>query len=106
MWPHQLDNLSVVVLKKIGLLFAQNATLRLPPACVFPQNLKKLTLERTFLPWEEMATNFSQLPKLEALKLIKFACLGTEWETIEDGFRQLKLLTTRLDRSSPVKNQQ
>ncbi|KAK4356679.1 hypothetical protein RND71_025650 [Anisodus tanguticus] len=89
---HQLESLSVVALKKMEFLLSENATLRLPPACGFPQNLKKLTLERTFLPWDEMVTTFSQLPKLEALKLIKFACLGTEWETIEDGFPQLKLL--------------
>ncbi|KAK6791990.1 hypothetical protein RDI58_011071 [Solanum bulbocastanum] len=39
-----------------------------------------------------MMSNFTRLSKLEVLKLIKFACLGIKWETIENGFSQLKLL--------------
>lgn len=67
------------------------STLRLPYANAFPKKLKKLTLQNTFVPWEDIRT-VSKLPKLEVLKLKIYNCRGTVWETIEDGFPQLKFL--------------
>nr|GLL37852.1 putative late blight resistance protein homolog R1A-3 isoform X2 [Ipomoea trifida] len=61
-------------------------------ATICPQNLKKLTFVRTLIPWEDMNC-ISVLPNLEVLKLRNFACVGSEWELIEeDGFPQLKVL--------------
>ncbi|OIS98138.1 putative late blight resistance protein -like r1a-6 [Nicotiana attenuata] len=71
--------------------------LRLPCPGSFPPNLKKLTLCRTFLPWEDMAI-LSKLPKLEVLQLKAHAFVGSEivgetvWEVTEIGFLELKFL--------------
>nr|GMD45771.1 putative late blight resistance protein homolog R1B-17 [Ipomoea batatas] len=63
---------------------------------IFPQNLKELTFERTLIPWEAM-TIISLLPNLEILKLKNFACVGQEWQLIEEGsFPQLKVLLISL----------
>nr|GMD42616.1 putative late blight resistance protein homolog R1B-17 [Ipomoea batatas] len=71
--------------------------LHLPPqGNIFPQNLKELTFERTLIPWEAM-TIISLLPNLEVLKLKNFACVGQEWQLIEEGsFPQLKVLLISL----------
>nr|GMD48710.1 putative late blight resistance protein homolog R1B-17 [Ipomoea batatas] len=63
-----------------------------PQATIYPQTLKKLTFVRTLIPWEDMNC-ISMLPNLEVLKLRNFACVGQEWELIEEGgFPQLKVL--------------
>nr|GME20467.1 putative late blight resistance protein homolog R1B-17 [Ipomoea batatas] len=63
---------------------------------IFPQNLKELTFERTLIPWEAM-TIISLLPNLKVLKLKNFACVGQEWQIIEEGsFPQLKVLLISL----------
>nr|GLL20440.1 putative late blight resistance protein homolog R1B-17 [Ipomoea trifida] len=62
---------------------------RLPTS--FPSNLKKLTLEGTCLPWDDMAI-IATLPNLEALKLKHNAFCGSEWKTMENGFCKLKYL--------------
>ncbi|KAL1551665.1 putative late blight resistance protein R1B-16 isoform X1 [Salvia divinorum] len=58
----------------------------------FPRSLKKLTLRRTCLPWEDM-TKIGLLPFLQALKLEKNAFGGSEWETFEGQFSNLKSLS-------------
>ncbi|OIT01565.1 PREDICTED: putative late blight resistance protein homolog R1B-16 [Nicotiana attenuata] len=65
--------------------------LLLPPADVFPQNLKKLAFSRTFLRWNDLSI-VGKLPKLEALKLTYRACIGEMWEVVDEGFPSLKLL--------------
>ncbi|KAI3469011.1 hypothetical protein Pfo_025674 [Paulownia fortunei] len=72
---------------------------RLPRGDNFPANLKKLTLSGSYLPWEDMAT-LAVLPNLEVLKLISFAFEGDQWEPVEGGFVQLKLLL--LENSDPI----
>ncbi|XP_031108652.1 putative late blight resistance protein homolog R1B-17, partial [Ipomoea triloba] len=62
---------------------------RLPTS--FPSNLKKLTLQGTCLPWDDMAI-IATLPNLEALKLKHKAFCGSEWKTTENGFCKLKYL--------------
>nr|GLL37858.1 putative late blight resistance protein homolog R1A-10 isoform X1 [Ipomoea trifida] len=63
---------------------------------IFPQNLKELTFERTLIPWGAM-TIISLLPNLKVLKLKNFACVGQEWQIIEEGsFPQLKVLLISL----------
>ncbi|KAF3647727.1 putative agamous-like MADS-box protein AGL62-like [Capsicum annuum] len=56
-----------------------------------PENLKKLTLSFTYLPWESMSS-LCRLPNLEVLKLKNYAFTGPKWEHIEEGFVSLKLL--------------
>nr|XP_033513108.1 putative late blight resistance protein homolog R1B-16 isoform X2 [Nicotiana tomentosiformis] len=56
-----------------------------------PENLKKLTLSFTYLPWESM-TSLCRLPNLEVLKLKNYAFTGPKWEQVEEGFCSLKLL--------------
>nr|GMD46063.1 putative late blight resistance protein homolog R1B-14 [Ipomoea batatas] len=56
----------------------------------FPPNIKKLTLCKTYLPWEEMDI-ISKLRNLEVLKLKDFAFCGPVWIPSE-MFLQLKLL--------------
>ncbi|KAL0318551.1 UNVERIFIED_CONTAM: hypothetical protein Sangu_2011300 [Sesamum angustifolium] len=57
----------------------------------FPQSLKKLTLTRCRIPWEDM-TIIGSLPNLEVLKLLHKAFQGTEWNPHEGQFLQLKVL--------------
>ncbi|XP_024990763.1 putative late blight resistance protein homolog R1B-12 [Cynara cardunculus var. scolymus] len=57
----------------------------------FPATLKKLTLERCCLPWSAMSI-IQSLPKLEVLKLKEDAFEGTQWNTGEKQFPQLKVL--------------
>nr|GMD40951.1 putative late blight resistance protein homolog R1B-17 [Ipomoea batatas] len=71
--------------------------LHLPPqGHIFPQTLKELTFERTLIPWEAMNI-IILLPNLEVLKLKNFACVGQEWQLIEEGsFPKLKVLLISL----------
>nr|GMD46067.1 putative late blight resistance protein homolog R1B-14 [Ipomoea batatas] len=55
-----------------------------------PENLKKLTLRSTYLPWKDMDIN-GRLKKLEVLKLKNFAFYGPEWELPDGLFPELKL---------------
>nr|GMD44286.1 putative late blight resistance protein homolog R1B-14 [Ipomoea batatas] len=57
----------------------------------FPPNLKKLTLCKTYLPWEEMYI-ISKLRNLEVLKLKDFAFCGPVWKLSYETFHQLKFL--------------
>ncbi|XP_010327076.1 putative late blight resistance protein homolog R1B-14 isoform X1 [Solanum lycopersicum] len=64
----------------------------LPKQCdVFPPTLKKLTLRGCQLPWDQM-TILCKLPKLEVLKLKHYAFQGSEWESTDERFQQLKFL--------------
>ncbi|XP_022882831.1 putative late blight resistance protein homolog R1B-16 [Olea europaea var. sylvestris] len=53
--------------------------------------LKKITLERGRIGWEDM-TIFGSLPNLEALKLHEFAFIGPVWVPIDGEFPKLKFL--------------
>ncbi|KAK4728518.1 hypothetical protein R3W88_021506 [Solanum pinnatisectum] len=80
---HELEALKIAA----GGYGLRSSGFRLPCADSFPQNLKKLTLRRTFLPWEDM-TIISVLPKLEVLQLKAgafYAEKGSEemWEVTE-----------------------
>ncbi|EYU21829.1 hypothetical protein MIMGU_mgv1a001470mg [Erythranthe guttata] len=59
---------------------------------ILPNSLKKLTLWRTKFYWEDMNTNIGLLPNLQVLKLSADACVGTEWETVEGQFCNLRYL--------------
>ncbi|PHT52006.1 hypothetical protein CQW23_06468 [Capsicum baccatum] len=59
--------------------FTDSLSGRLPErAKAFPATLKKLKLERTFLSWSYMDV-IAELPNLEVLKLMDFACVGEGW---------------------------
>ncbi|KAH6817963.1 hypothetical protein C2S51_001566 [Perilla frutescens var. frutescens] len=57
----------------------------------FPVTLIKLCLSGCRFPWEDMGI-IGSLPNLQVLKLKRRACLGTQWETTEGEFSQLKVL--------------
>ena len=57
----------------------------------FPRMLKRLTLSRVPLPWEEM-TIVGSLSNLRVLKLTYQACKGNKWETTEGEFPHLEFL--------------
>ncbi|KAH7841622.1 hypothetical protein Vadar_032219 [Vaccinium darrowii] len=68
-----------------------------PKRLKFPPHLTRLTLRRTCLKWEELSI-LKNLPSLEVLKLLSYACRGPVWNTFELGFPQLKYLRfQRLD---------
>nr|GMC71539.1 putative late blight resistance protein homolog R1B-17 [Ipomoea batatas] len=92
--PQGLNNLSCLShLEKLKVQGSYHPASHLrPQATIYPQNLKELTFVRTLIPWEDMNC-ISVLPNLEVLKLRNFACVGSEWELIEEGgFQQLKVL--------------
>ncbi|KAL8042740.1 hypothetical protein ABFX02_09G073000 [Erythranthe guttata] len=59
---------------------------------ILPNSLKKLTLEGTYLKWEDMNTKIGLLPNLQVLKLKVNSFVGTEWETVEGQFCNLRYL--------------
>ncbi|EYU21837.1 hypothetical protein MIMGU_mgv1a021514mg [Erythranthe guttata] len=59
---------------------------------ILPNSLKKLTLIGTKLKWEDMNTKIGLLPNLQVLKLKEYSFVGTEWETVEGQFCNLKFL--------------
>ncbi|KAG8367181.1 hypothetical protein BUALT_Bualt16G0045900 [Buddleja alternifolia] len=79
---HQLEKFKLVIR---GGVYPQNLNL------AFPTTLKKLTLDCSLLPYEDMAV-FGDLPNLEVLKLRNYACRGPKWETNEGQFPRLKFL--------------
>ncbi|PHU10950.1 hypothetical protein BC332_17880, partial [Capsicum chinense] len=64
-----------------------------PSAKSFPATLKKLNLTSTYLSWSYLDI-IAELPNLEVLKLMGFACCGEgeEWHPIVMGFNRLKIL--------------
>ncbi|EYU21831.1 hypothetical protein MIMGU_mgv1a0261622mg, partial [Erythranthe guttata] len=62
---------------------------------ILPNSLKKLTLMGTKLKWEDMKTKICLLPNLQVLKLLKYSFVGTEWETVEGQFCNLRYLLIR-----------
>ncbi|KAM3383134.1 hypothetical protein P3S68_008709 [Capsicum galapagoense] len=65
--------------------------LRGSSAKAFPATLKKLKLRLTALSWSYLDI-IAELPNLEVLKLMPYACLGNEWYPNVKGFTRLKLL--------------
>ncbi|KAL7139688.1 hypothetical protein ABFS83_09G070200 [Erythranthe nasuta] len=59
---------------------------------ILPNSLKKLTLMGTKLKWEDINTKIGLLPNLQVLKLKEYSFVGTEWETVEGQFCNLKFL--------------
>ncbi|XP_073121209.1 putative late blight resistance protein homolog R1C-3 [Henckelia pumila] len=57
----------------------------------FPPSLKKLTLQRGGLCWEDL-TAVGSLPHLEVLTLMDGAFKGREWNPVEGQFLELKCL--------------
>ncbi|KAL3352670.1 hypothetical protein AABB24_020591 [Solanum stoloniferum] len=95
LWSDCLRNLALLpqleALKIVGL----RPPVQVPKLALhldaLPENLKKLTLRFTYLPWESM-TSLCRLPNLEVLKLKPYAFTGPKWEQVEEGFCSLKLL--------------
>ncbi|KAM3321089.1 hypothetical protein P3S67_008291 [Capsicum chacoense] len=57
----------------------------------FPATLKKLKLRFTLLSWPYLDI-IAELPNLEVLKLMGYACHGNEWHPNVRGFTRLKVL--------------
>ncbi|KAH0644345.1 hypothetical protein KY284_032229 [Solanum tuberosum] len=93
--PNCLDNLRYLHELEALSIVSYSLPRGLPCPASFPPNLKKLTLCKTFLLWEDMAI-ISKLPKLEVLQLKAQAfecndCNGeTVWEVTDMGFPVLK----------------
>ncbi|CDP16255.1 unnamed protein product [Coffea canephora] len=64
---------------------------RLPQENNFPRKLTKLTLSKTFLPWNQMSV-LGKLENLEVLKLKDNAFKGNRWRTESGGFQSLQFL--------------
>ncbi|XP_059287046.1 putative late blight resistance protein homolog R1A-3 [Lycium ferocissimum] len=90
---HRLNNISC--LNKLEILKVICYGINQPPIpCKYalPISLKRLTLKRTYLPWEDMA-NMMTLPNLEALIIKRNGLYGGVWIlNDEEKFNQLKFL--------------
>ncbi|PHU10949.1 hypothetical protein BC332_17879 [Capsicum chinense] len=60
-------------------------------ASAFPATLKKLMLRFTLLSWSDLDI-IAELPNLEVLKVMDYACRGEEWHPNVRRFARLKLL--------------
>ncbi|XP_041997365.1 putative late blight resistance protein homolog R1B-13 [Salvia splendens] len=92
---HGLDNLvHLHRLEKLSLYAEPYPNLKddLSQNIAFPLTLNKLSLSGCRFPWEDMRMIGVLLPNLQVLKLKRRACYGTEWETTEGEFCQLKVL--------------
>ncbi|KAG5628291.1 hypothetical protein H5410_000008 [Solanum commersonii] len=90
----QLEKLKVEVSESYNPNFrwVNEGWVDIPHCDNFPPNLKKLTLKRTKLRWEDMNI-LRKLPNLEVLKLKDHAIHGLIWKLSnedEDGFLKLK----------------
>ncbi|XP_047962446.1 putative late blight resistance protein homolog R1A-10 [Salvia hispanica] len=79
-------------LEVLGFRYSNNFHKYLDSELIFPSSLKKLTLEKTMLHWEDMEITIGSLPHLQVLKLKMDSFVGIEWETFEGQFRSLKFL--------------
>ncbi|KAM3308315.1 putative late blight resistance protein R1B-8 [Capsicum chacoense] len=78
--------------KKLGIYGNQDDyKMIIPSAKSFPATLKKLKLKSTYLSWLYLDI-IAELPNLEVLELMDYACCGKEWHPIVRGFTRLKLL--------------
>ncbi|XP_075490550.1 putative late blight resistance protein homolog R1B-17 [Primulina tabacum] len=77
---HKLESLACKVLSEISVNYLS-----------FPLSLKKLVLNGSRIPWEDM-TIVGLLPNLEVLKLRSHACVGPDWRPVEGEFVRLKSL--------------
>ncbi|PHT52389.1 hypothetical protein CQW23_06851 [Capsicum baccatum] len=62
----------------------------------FPATVKKLKLKSTHLSWSYLDI-IAEMPNLEVLKLMDYACLGEEWHPNVRRFTRLKLLLIELN---------
>ncbi|KAH7846666.1 hypothetical protein Vadar_016738 [Vaccinium darrowii] len=64
----------------------------LPSGLKLPLTMTRITLKCTRLKWEELSL-LQNLPKLEVLRLLLYACVGLVWNASElEGFPELKYL--------------
>ncbi|KAH0736652.1 hypothetical protein KY285_012359 [Solanum tuberosum] len=95
LWSDCLRNLALLPQLKALKIVGLTPPVQVPKLALhldaLPENLKKLTLSFTYLPWESMAS-LCRLPNLEVLKLKNYAFTGPKWEQVEEGFGSLKLL--------------
>ncbi|KAL7139690.1 hypothetical protein ABFS83_09G070400 [Erythranthe nasuta] len=59
---------------------------------ILPNSLRKLTFLGAKLRWEDITTKIGSLPHLQVLKLEACNMIGTEWETVEGKFCDLRFL--------------
>ncbi|XP_073317047.1 putative late blight resistance protein homolog R1A-3 [Primulina huaijiensis] len=90
LWPMFYINNLVYLHQLEELNFELGAVGFEPNISRFPQNLKKLTLKGSRIPWEKMSIVVS-MPNLEVLKLMKESFIGREWKITEE-FSSLKHL--------------
>ncbi|XP_031102327.1 putative late blight resistance protein homolog R1B-14 [Ipomoea triloba] len=84
-----LDSLAQLCrLEKLKIKMGRVERFNLPNS--FPSNLKQLTLNNTYLSWEDMDI-IGKLPNLDLLKLKDFAFRGPEWTPKDGEFLQLRI---------------
>ncbi|XP_057792303.1 putative late blight resistance protein homolog R1B-14 isoform X1 [Salvia miltiorrhiza] len=89
---YQLQNLVFLHhLEKLKLVMKKGCVIPRKIWPVFPESLRKLTLNGWRFPWKYMET-IGYLPNLQVLKLRNGACRGRTWETKEDQFPSLEFL--------------
>ncbi|KAK4414164.1 putative disease resistance RPP13-like protein 3 [Sesamum alatum] len=90
-----LDNLvHLCQVENLNIMFTHANVLEadpFPASSTLPPRLKKLTLSKCALPWQDMAV-IRLLPNLEIVKLRASAFIGEEWECNEGEFPRLKFL--------------
>ncbi|XP_073317730.1 putative late blight resistance protein homolog R1B-16 [Primulina huaijiensis] len=78
-------------LRNLESLFFESEVNVPPNNLRFPRSLKKLTLRRCGLCWEDL-TVVGSLPHLEVLNLMDYAVKGRKWNPVEGQFLELKSL--------------
>nr|XP_027092849.1 uncharacterized protein LOC113713339 [Coffea arabica] len=79
-------------LENLRLHSDESKLLALPQPDKLPKNLKRLSLHKTGLEWNNHMPILGGLQSLEVLKLKDKAFVGVEWKTEKGGFRSLKVL--------------
>ncbi|CAN4121929.1 unnamed protein product [Withania somnifera] len=72
-------------------IISNSCPAKVPHVFSFPSRLRKLTLSKFRLPWNQIST-IAEIPHLETLKLLLRAFEGDEWEVNDTEFPELKYL--------------
>lgn len=98
LWPMFYINNLVYLHQLEELNFELGAVRFEPNISRFPQNLRKLTLKGSRIPWEKMSIVVS-ISNLEVLKLMKESFIGRVWEITEEfsGLKHLEMESIDLE---------
>ncbi|EPS70910.1 hypothetical protein M569_03853 [Genlisea aurea] len=90
--PFSLGNLeNLLNLETLNCIVEPPLMVFIPENCILPQNLKKVTLNNTRIPWESISI-VGKLPELRTMKLMNNAFRGENWIANENEFKKLQHL--------------